>query len=148
MIETTHSVIAFIDSYRAAFERLDAAAIAEHFAYPGHLASGGGDEVLLVPVTERAEWTRQIERLIAEYREVDFGRTRVLDVRIIELAPNLVQAAVHWGLEDAAGRRLYTFTSSYTLVRDAVGTTRIAAVAHDEQPKLRACLKRLRDAAG
>ena len=147
MIETTHSVIAFIDSYRAAFERLDAAAIAEHFAYPGHLASGGGDEVMLVPVTERAEWTRQIERLIDVYREVDFGRTRVLDVHIIELAPNLVQATVRWGLEDAAGRDLYVFTSSYTLVRDGVGTPRIAAVAHDELPKLRACLEQRRAAA-
>ena len=37
--EIGQSVNIFFESYRLAFERLDASAIAEHFAYPIHITS-------------------------------------------------------------------------------------------------------------
>jgi len=45
--ETAAAVRALLESYRDSFERLDAAAIADHFAYPSHI-TGDADEVALI----------------------------------------------------------------------------------------------------
>ena len=59
-----HSTISvFFDSYRTAFERQDAAAIADHFAYPGLVTSDAG-VISLVPITNRQEWLGKLEQLL------------------------------------------------------------------------------------
>ncbi len=57
--EMAARVSAFLESYRTAFERGDAAAIAGHFACPGHVASDAA-EVVLTPVAAEQDWTGAI----------------------------------------------------------------------------------------
>ena len=135
-------VRSFFDAYRAAFERYDAAAIADLFAYPGHVTSDAG-EVGLIPVTSRDTWIAQLERLLAMYGALDVGSAQLLDLHVVELSPRLLQASGHWGLRDRTGAALYDFQATYTLVErdDAL---RISAIAHNEVPRYRACVARLR----
>ena len=136
------TVSAFFDSYRTAFERQDAAAIADHFVYPGHVTSDAG-EIVLVPITNRQEWIGKVEQLLGMYRAIEVGTARVLDPTLTEISSRLVQAQVHWVLHDAAGLRLYDFVAVYTLA-NIDGAFRIAAIAHNELPQYQACLARLK----
>ena len=125
-----------------AFERLDAGAVADHFAYPAHVASDTGGEVSLHVAADRREWTAQLERLLGMYRAVGLASARVVHLRVDELSPGVARAGVRWALFDGAARPLYEFQAAYTLVRTG-GTLRIATIAHDEIPRYRACLARL-----
>jgi hypothetical protein len=135
------TVSAFFESYRSAFERQDAAAVADHFAYPSHVTSDAGD-IVLIPVGNREEWVTQIERLLAMYGVVGVATARAQNVQAAELSPRLIQAAVHWSLFDKAGGVLYKFEATYTLVA-LEGGLRIAAISHNEVPRYRECLARL-----
>jgi hypothetical protein len=139
--EAADEVAAFFESYRRAFERLDASAIADHFVYPSHVTSDGAEVALLVIAT-REQWMGQAERLLDMYRAIEFRSARVLDVRPVRLSARLVQAVVRWGLYDAVGRLLYDFNAAYTLA-SVGGVLRIAALAHNEVPRYRECLARL-----
>ncbi len=138
-----HSTIsAFFDSYRAAFERQDAAAIADHFAYPGLVTSDAG-EIALVPITHRQEWIGKLEQLLGMYRAIEVETARVLDLTLTEISPRLVTARIHWALHNAAGERLYDFEAIYTLAQTA-GAFHIKAIAHNELPQYQACYARLK----
>jgi hypothetical protein len=94
-----------------------------------------------VSVASRDEWVGQIERLLAMYRAIGVHSARALHLSATELSPRLGRAEVHWALSDAAGGLLYDFHATYTLAR--LGDDwRIAAIAHDEIPRYRACLAR------
>jgi hypothetical protein len=139
--ETTQRVRAFFDSYRAAFEQLDAPAIAEHFAYPSHITSDQG-EIALSPVASIQDWLVQIEQLLDGYRRLKFRSARVRSLEAAELSPSLLHAMVTWELHDDTGRLLYEFRAMYTLAN--IGDTlRIAAIAHNEIPQYLECLRRL-----
>jgi hypothetical protein len=140
--ETAPSVNAFFESYRTAFERLDAPAIADHFAYPSHITSDTG-EIVLIPIAAKQDWIGKIEQLLGMYRAVGFSSARILNLAATELSPRLAQAILHWALHDGAGRILYDFEATYTLAK-INGTLRIAAISHNEIPRYRACLARLR----
>ena len=136
------SVSAFFDSYRTAFERLDAPAIADHYTYPSHVTSDTG-EIVLISLATKQDWIAKIEHLLGMYRAIGFSSARALDVAATELSPQLAQVIVHWVLYDRAGRLLYDFDATYTLagINDA---WRIAALSHNEIPRYRACLATLR----
>jgi hypothetical protein len=144
-MSTTDSPInisAFFDSYRTAFERRDAAAVADHFAYPGHVTSDTGD-IVLVPITDRQEWIGKVEQLLGMYQAIGVDSARVLDLTVTEISPRLIQAHVHWALHTAAGERLYDFEAIYT-VANVGGEFHIVAIAHNEMPQYRACYARLK----
>jgi hypothetical protein len=131
-----NDVTAFFESYRAAFERLDASAIADHFAYPGHMTTDTG-EIVLAPIATREEWIGQIERLVALYRTLDVRSARILDLETTELSRRLVHAVVHWALHDGMARLLYAFEATYTLAQVGADGLRITALAHNELPRYR-----------
>jgi hypothetical protein len=137
----TSSVEGFFESYRAAFERMDAAAIAGHFASPVHVASDTGGGVHLQALTAE-EWRDALEQLLTRYRAIDVGSAHVRELSSDALSSRLVQARVVWSLHDRAGRELYEFNALYTLARHD-DSSRIAAIAHDEIPQFRRCLARL-----
>ena len=139
--EPPASVNAFFDSYCTAFERSDAAAIADHFAFPCHTTSDTG-AMRVIHVADKAEWAGTIEQLLSMYRVIDVSSARVLALAVAELSPRLVQAVVHWGLHDSAGRDLYDFEATYTLA-EIEGALRVAALAHNEIPRYEACVARL-----
>jgi hypothetical protein len=135
------TVSTFFQSYGAAFERLDPAAIADHFAFPAHVTGDAGTITLTV-IKTRPEWLPEIERICAMYRAIGVASTRVLDLKATEVTPRLFHAAVHWSLHDGAGRSLYDFQAIYTLGH-IDGGLRITAIAHNELPRYRECLSRL-----
>jgi hypothetical protein len=139
--ETSPSVTAFFESYRRAFDGLDAAAIAEHFAYPGHMTSDTG-QILLVPITAKPEWTTQIERLLGMYRAIGFSSARIVNLIPTQLSPRLVQAQVYWALYDAGERLLYDFPVLYTLV-SMKDRLLISAISHNEIVRYQECVARL-----
>ncbi len=136
------TISAFFDPYRAAFERQDAAAIADHFAYPGHVTSDAG-EIVLVPITSRQEWVGKLEQLLGMYRAIGVATAHVLDLMVTHISPRLAQAHVHWALKNAAGERLYDFDAIYTLAY--IGEEfHITAIAHAEMLHYQACYARLK----
>ena len=135
-------ITAFFESYRTAFERQDAAAIADHFAYPGLVTSDAG-AITLVPITNRQEWLGKLEQLLGMYRAIGFGFARILELDLTEVSPRLGLAHVHWALHTAAGERLYDFIAVYTVAR-AAESFHITAIAHNELPKYQACLLRIK----
>ncbi len=141
-IDLHTTISAFFDSYRTAFERQDAAAIADHFAYPGLVTSDAG-EIALVPITNRQEWIGRVEQLLGMYRAISVGSARVLEMSLTEISPRLVTAHIHWALHTAAGERLYDFEAVYTAAQTA-GAFHITAIAHNELPQYQACLARLK----
>jgi hypothetical protein len=138
--EAERRVDVFLRSYRTAFEHLAVPQIAAHFAFPLHLTSDAG-EVTLSTVPAPAAWLPQLERLVGAYRTVGVRSARPLETSALALSPRLVQARVRWQLFDAAGASLYEFVAGYTLA-ELEGDLRIVALAHDEAPRLRACLAR------
>jgi hypothetical protein len=131
-------VTTFLESYKTAFEWLDADAIADLFVFPLHVI---GDDEQLTPVCigSREEWIGQLRQLLRGYCDMGFSSSNILDLSIIKLSPRLFQAAVHWDLLDCAEASLYDFTAVYTLVE--IGRNlRITAIAHNELPRLRAHL--------
>jgi hypothetical protein len=134
-------VEAFFESYRAAFERMDAPAIAGHFTHPVHLASDTGGGVRLETLTAE-EWRDTLDRILAMYRAIDVSAAQWGALTSDALSSRLVQARVAWSLRDRAGHPLYEFNALYTLARHD-DSFRIAAIAHDEIPQYRRCLARL-----
>jgi hypothetical protein len=132
---------AFFYSYRTAFEQRDATAIADHFSYPGHVTSDAG-EIVLVPITNRPEWIGKLEQLLGMYRAIGVATAHVLDLMVTDISPRLVQAHIHWALQNAAGERLYDFEAIYTVAQTG-GAFHITALAHNELPQYQACLARL-----
>lgn len=124
---------AFFDSYLAAFEQMDAEAIAGHFAFPFHMTSDG-DPVALSAVPDAATWRGEIERLVSFYRDMGVTSARMVSASSGELSPKVEHASIHWQLQDAAGADLYDFHAVYTLA-EVEGATRVVALAHDELPR-------------
>jgi hypothetical protein len=133
---------AFFYSYRTVFERQDAAAIADHFAYPGLVTSDAG-EIALVPIANRQEWIGKLEQLLGMYRAIGVATAHVLDLMVTDISPRLVQAHIHWALQNAAGERLYEFDAIYTVAH--IGEEfHIMAIAHAEMLHYQACYARLK----
>jgi uncharacterized NTF2-like protein DUF6841 len=137
----TPLVNAFFDSYRAAFERSDVSAIADHFAFPLHITSDTG-EIALRTIPTRQDWIGMLQQLVAMYRAIGFSFARALNLVALELSSRLVQAVVHWSLLNSAGETLYDFNAAYSLAT-IDGVIRITAISHNEIPKYRECLARL-----
>ncbi len=135
---TSHLVDEFLRSYQQAFGSFDAARIAGHFAYPAHVTSDAQD-VVLTSVADAATWTKALERLLGTHRQAKVASARVVERTVAELSPRVCHATVAWSVHDADGRELYRFHATYTLVGHD-GSLLVAALAHDELPRLQACL--------
>jgi hypothetical protein len=77
--ETTISIQAFLDSYRAAFERLDARDIAEHFAYSSHITSDA-DDVAFIPLAARQDCVRAVEKVLTLHRQLGAPSGRIVEL--------------------------------------------------------------------
>lgn len=135
----------FFDSYRAAFEALDPDAISGYFAYPCHVTSDG-DSPSLTVAASRDEWRGQIAQLVALYRDLGVTSAVALSRSEAALSERVIQSSVHWSVRDAVGAELYDFHGLYTLVRDDEDF-KIAAVAHDELPRLLGLMARRGEAS-
>jgi ketosteroid isomerase-like protein len=136
--ETAAAVRALLESYRDAFQRLDAAAIADHFAYPSHII---GDEVALIQLSNRQDCLAAVEKVVAMHRELEAPSGSIRDLSIVELSPRLTHASLRMEVHGRAGEMLYDFEAAYTLAETRTGW-RIAAIAHNQIPRLLECIAR------
>ena len=134
-------VFDFLAIYRAAFEALDASAIADLFAYPLQIGTDAAG-VDVATVATREAWLPQIEQLVAAYRTIGVRDARIAELEVLKPTPNIRLATVRWRLSDADGEEIYTFDASYSLV-DRGDDLRITAIVHDETPRLLERMKRL-----
>jgi len=74
------SIRAFFDTYRAAFEAFDAAAIADLFSYPCQITSGD-PEIAVTTIGSGEVWVAQMERLVAAYRAIGVRSAEALEVQ-------------------------------------------------------------------
>ncbi len=77
--------------------------------------------------------------LLGAYRSLGVVDAEPLELDVTELTPELSSAHVRWALRRDDGSGVYNFTAFYTLVVVERGF-QVAAVAHDELPKLQAAL--------
>jgi hypothetical protein len=121
----------FFERYRRGYVRRDAAALAEMFAYPSHVACDAGS-VALVANLSKDIWRGQIAKLFENYDSIGATDIRILRLDSRLLSPRLWLAELHWELNDSQGKVLYDFHTLYVLAeRD--GDLRIAsAIAPDE----------------
>ncbi len=145
MKDTRTAVTRFFESYQAVFERADASAILDHLAFPCHITSEAR-EITLTIIPGDMEGLRMVEQILDMYRNVGVAFARVLDLSVGEVSPRLVQALVHWAVYDDTGEVLYDFEAGYFLA-SIDGTLRISAIAHNEIPRYRECLARVRSRA-
>lgn len=81
-----------------------------------------------------------LERLLGAYKRLAVTNCVPLAVEISEPIGAVSVVRVHWALLREDRGPVYDFNALYTLVR-ADGGLRIAAIAHDELPKLQAALQ-------
>jgi len=135
-------VLEFLDSYGRAFETYDTEAILTHFLFPCHIVSDA-DEVALLPLSNARETRVGVERVLALHRELGVRSGRRLELDVIELSPRMAGFILRHEFVDGAGRALYDFRGIYTLVK-AGGRYRIAAISHNQLPRLVACVEQRR----
>jgi ketosteroid isomerase-like protein len=144
--DITADVRAFFTTYCTAFIRLDAPAIARHFADQVFVASETGKTVR-VQVSGSDEWRKTIDHLLEMYRAINFGSAEVTAMSVHAVSSRLVQASLHWALRDGNRAPLYDFDALYTLARHSE-KFRIIAIAHNEIPQYRHCAERVGSEAG
>ena len=132
--ETIAGVQAFLDSYGAAFDRYDADAVAAHFLLPGHVTVDN-PQVALVAMTDIAQCRAGTERVLALHREIGAAASRTIQFRVSALSPRLAVLDLRSEFVDGEGRALYDFEGFYTLAKTPDGW-RIAAIAHNQMPRL------------
>jgi hypothetical protein len=138
----SHATSEFFESYRAAFGRFESAAVAEHFAFPLQI-TGEGREVEVTSIQDRSTWIESLDRLLEMYLAIGVADASIVELEQRELSPRLRTALVRWLLRDGKGETLYEFSAAYTLAQ--VGSSlRVTAIAHNEVPRYRECLQRLR----
>jgi hypothetical protein len=129
-----------LKAYMTAFERYEIDTVLGHFVFPCHFVSDG-EEVALMPLATEQACRVGIERVFAWHRELGVAGGRVLQQTIVELTPRLHCLDAQIQLEDGSGKTLYDFRGIYTFVR-VQDAWRIAAIAHNQIPRLLACLSR------
>ncbi|HXL86530.1 MAG TPA: hypothetical protein VN927_04940, partial [Gemmatimonadaceae bacterium] len=112
--DITADVRAFFTTYCTAFIRLDAPAIARHFADQVHVASETGKSVH-IQVQASEEWRKTIDHLLELYRAINFGSAEATAMSVHPVSSRLVQASLHWALRDGKRAPLYEFDALYTL---------------------------------
>ena len=135
--DTMSAVMEFLDSYRTAFESYDTEAIVEHYAFPCAIT---GDSETIAPILfEGAEQcSAGVNYVLSLHRAIGVTQGQPLLLEITELSPRLAGMMIRYQMQDRRGEPLYDFQGFYSLARTAAGY-RIAAICHNQIPRLLAC---------
>jgi hypothetical protein len=82
-----------------------------------------------------------MEKVITMHRQLGAPSGTIHDLSIAELSPRLAQASLRMEVYGIAAKRLYDFDAIYTLAKIR-GSWLIAAISHNQIPRLVACLAR------
>ena len=135
--DTMSAVMEFLDSYRTAFESYDTEAIVEHYAFPCAIT---GDSETIAPILfDGAEQcSAGVNYVLSLHRAIGVTQGQPLLLEITELSPRLAGMMIRYQMQDRRGEPLYDFQGFYSLARTAAGY-RIAAICHNQIPRLLAC---------
>ncbi|MET4387509.1 ketosteroid isomerase-like protein [Bradyrhizobium sp. F1.4.3] len=136
--QLAEDVKAFFQTYCAAFQALDVEAIADCVTYPSLIVSDG-DEITLIAIANRQQCLLTMSKVVELHRQLGAPSGRIHDLSITELSPCLVQASLTMDVLDRASNHLYDFRATYSLAK-MVGAWRIAAIAHNQIPRLLRCV--------
>lgn len=136
--ELADEVKQFFQAYCAAFEALDVEAIADCVAYPCHIVSDG-DDVTLTAISNRRECLATMNRVVVLHRQLGAPSGRIEGLSILALSQRLAQASLRMDVLAGASHLLYDFQASYSLAKFE-GSWRIAAIAHNQIPRLLRCI--------
>ena len=137
---------AMITDYRAAFSRYDLDGILQCYTLPNHFISDA-EVVALMPITTADDCRAGVERVLAWHRTIGMASGRLVKLAVTELSPQLAVAYLDVELQDGEGRRLYDYQGFYTAVK-TVGGWRIASIAHNQVPRLKACVAQVKASLG
>jgi hypothetical protein len=135
--DTVSAVLEFLASYRSAFEAYDADGIVCFYSFPCHVVSDG-DRVASLPFEGPAALKPAVERVLQLHRKIGVKSGRLLLLEITELSPRLAGLMLRFEMQDADGAPLYDYQGFYSLVATDDGY-RIAAICHNQIPRLLAC---------
>ena len=130
-LQETH---AFFERYRAAFNALDADAVADLWHTPSCITdstSDGGIAALTLWV-EDPPMRRNMRALCDVYRLNNFSRAEFAFEQHVQLGANHAFVNVAWHLWRKDGSLLQAFRTAYNLVRAARGTKVLMAIAYEE----------------
>jgi ketosteroid isomerase-like protein len=120
----------FFQSYAAAYNALDAAAVARHIAAPSLLV-----EQATTVWSSDADVLVAMERLIAYYKSKDFRSASFVLDRLVPQGPDAAVVDVVWTIERAGGAP-WQFRTGYNVHRSG-GTWRIVVCTAYEEPAVR-----------
>ena len=81
---------------------------------------------------------RGVNYVLSLHRAIGVTQGQPLLLEITELSPRLAGMMIRYQMQDRRGEPLYDFQGFYTLARTAAGY-RIAAICHNQIPRLLAC---------
>jgi len=138
--DTVSAVLEFLASYRTAFAAYDTRAIVDHYAFPCAIT---GDSETITPVLFVGEdqCSAGVDYVLSLHRQIGVTQGKPLLLEITELSPRLAGMNIRYQMQDKAGRPLYDFQGFYSLARTDAGF-RIAAICHNQIPRLLACAGR------
>ena len=128
----------FFQRYRTVFSSFDRDALIDLYTYPVHVVSATDDAPMVMAFT-RDEWAGVLDGLLNAYRKIGIvdGDPQNLDCK--EIASDAATVRLRWHLTREDGSHVYDIAAGYTLAK-LDGDWRVAALAHDELPKLTAAL--------
>jgi hypothetical protein len=135
-----------LDAYFAAYQRGSIDEIVDWFLLPCHFVSDA-DEVALMPLATKEACRAGVEKVVNWHRYLGVKERRIVKQLIIELSPRIICVDVKVDVERDEGVKLYDFEAVYTFVRrDA--NWRVAAITHNQIPRLLSCVRAKEEAAG
>ena len=138
--DTVSGAMEFLATYSEAFEAYDTKAIVDHYLFPCIII---GDSETIAPLTYKGadQLNAGVDYVLALHREIGVKSAHPLLLEITELSPRLAGMMLRSQFRDAHGKPLYDFQGLYSLARTESGY-RIAAISHNQIPRLLACAGR------
>ena len=144
--DTVSAVLEFLASYGSAFEAYDADSIVRFYSFPCHVVSDGDSVVASMPFEGPASLKPAVERVLQLHRRIGVTSGRPVLLEVTELSPRLAGLMLRSEMHGADGVPLYDYQGFYSLVATDDGY-RIAAICHNQIPRLMACVARVAGAA-
>lgn len=136
----TAEVMDFLASYTKAFESYDSEAIVAHYCFPCQLVSDA-EQVAVAAIEGPEQCKAAVGYVLSLHREIGMASSRIKQLDITGLSPRLAGMMLRCEMMDIDGRPLYDMQCFYSLLRTDQGY-RIAAMTHNQIPRLLACAGR------
>jgi ketosteroid isomerase-like protein len=122
-------ILAFFESYRAAFDALDGDAVARLYAVPSGIASDTG----YMHWSSFEPIRANMIALCALYRENGYAAAGFEPRHVVEQGERFALADVRWQIKRNAGQTPWQFDTTYNLMRTQEGWRVLLCTAYSER---------------